>query len=214
MKNHIARVSGTHLEAVKPVTSTEGIDLSPPAIDVIRSLFRLSSFERYVLMLCAGVELDAEVARLCADAQGNPNCSYPTFGLGLAALPEPHWSALSPASPLRRFRLIELCGNPVMAVTSSPLRIEERVLHYLTGVSYLEERLQGMLRPVREDTFLVDSHKRLVEKILFVWKNDKEKLPHVQLLGNDETSKLIIARRACAEIGLSLWYLPAELMLR
>ena len=45
---------------------------------------------------------------LCAAAQGDPQRAYPTFSLALAALPEPHWSALTPAAPLRHWRLIEV----------------------------------------------------------------------------------------------------------
>src|SRR5687767_7431164 len=73
-----------------------------PALDTLVATFRLSPFERAILLLCAGIELDAGMAAVCAAAQGDSTRSYPTFGLALAALPEPHWSALSPEAPLRR----------------------------------------------------------------------------------------------------------------
>ena len=81
--------------------------LPPPAIETITSLFGLSQFEKFILVFCAGVELDPEISQLCANAQDNPNYTYPTVGLALACLPHAHWSALTPASVLRRFRLIE-----------------------------------------------------------------------------------------------------------
>ena len=71
------------------------------------------------------------------------NDAYPTFSLALAALPEAHWSALTPAGPLRRWRLIEVGAGDTLI--NSQLRIDERVLHYLTGVSYLDARLQGLI---------------------------------------------------------------------
>ena len=112
---------------------------SKPALENICNLFGLSTFEKSLLVICAGIELDSELAELCAKAQGNPNSTYPTFGLALAFLPNAHWSALTPSSTLRNFRLIDLHGFPQMLMTSSPLHIEERVLHYLVGISYLEK---------------------------------------------------------------------------
>ena len=50
-------------------------------------------------------------------------------------------SALAPVSPLRRWRLLELGRGE--ALVNRPLKIDERVLEYLMGVSYLDERLQG-----------------------------------------------------------------------
>jgi ATP-dependent 26S proteasome regulatory subunit len=186
----------------------------PPALETVCSLFGLTTFEKSILMLCAGVELDTELAQLCAKAQGNPNNTYPTFGLALAFLARAHWSALTPASPLRRFRLIELYGAPPVPITTSPLHIEERVLHYLTGLSYFETQLQGMVKPVRENGPIVESHNHLLDSILLACqKNMNGKLlPIIQLWGIDETSKVIIAKRACAKMGVDLWYLPAELV--
>ena len=119
---------------------------APPALKTLCEIFGLSSFERDVMLLCAGVELDASFPSLCADAQVNPRLTYPTFSLALAALPEAHWSAISPAAPLRHWRLIELGTGD--GITQSPLRIDERVLHYLMGVQHLDERLVGFVESI------------------------------------------------------------------
>ena len=42
----------------------------------------------------------------------------------------------------------ESSGNPL---TTSPLRIDERILHYLAGVHYQDERLAGFIHPVAID---------------------------------------------------------------
>ena len=73
---------------------------SPPAIERISQLFGLSAFEREILLLCAGVEMDSRIAALFANAQGHLQRTYVTFGLAMSLLPEPHWSALTPARPL------------------------------------------------------------------------------------------------------------------
>ena len=120
---------------------------APPALETLCGTFGLSPFERDVLLLSAGVELDSSFAPLCAAAQGDPSRTYPTFSLALAALPEPHWSALTPAGRLRHWRLIELGAGS--SLTLSPLRIDECVLHFLTGTPHLDERLVGLVEPVR-----------------------------------------------------------------
>ena len=66
----------------------------PSAIDRLTEIFALSPFERAVLLLCAGVELDGRFAEACAAAQGDPHKLNATYGLALAALPAAHWSAL------------------------------------------------------------------------------------------------------------------------
>jgi hypothetical protein len=80
----------------------------PPALDILTRAFRLSPFEREVLLLAAAPELDSSFGKLFAEVQGDPLRTFPTFSLALATLPDPHWSAISPASPLRRFRLVEI----------------------------------------------------------------------------------------------------------
>ena len=72
---------------------TSALDTQPAALDALCVSFGLSRFERDLLLLCAGVELDSTVASLCAAAQGDPSRNYPTFSLSLAALPDAHWSA-------------------------------------------------------------------------------------------------------------------------
>ncbi len=105
------------------------------ALRVCAEIFGLSAFERDLLLLCAGVALDGGLARAVSAAAGAP-----TFSLGLSVLDEPHWDALSPQAPLRYWRLVALDGP---AVPQTPLRIDERVMHYLTGVDAFDERLDG-----------------------------------------------------------------------
>jgi ATPase family associated with various cellular activities (AAA) len=195
----------------------------PAALDTLARAFALTPFERDVVVLCAGVELDAGFAASCAAAQGDAPRAHPTFSLALAVLPEPHWSALSPASPLRRFRLVEL--GPGDALTASPLRIDERVLHHLAGVQHVDDRLAGLLEPVRPaPTTLVPSHRALVSRIVALWQRAaanapghdglpwRGPLPIVQLAGPDAEGKRALAAAACAAIGATLHALPAMLL--
>jgi hypothetical protein len=173
-----------------------------PALEVLCERFGLSSFERGVLLLCAGFELDSSFTQLCARAQGDPERQQPTFGLALAALPGAHWSALSPAAPLRRWRLVEVAGD---SVTRSPLRVDERVLHHLTGLEYLDERLAALAEPLRQTGELVPTQRALAERLAAVWLRSKSQLPALQLCGDEGDDQRAVALHVCALVGLGLY---------
>ena len=199
--------SGPAEDGAHPATA--GRPTTPPALDTLCATFGLSPFERDVLLLCAGIELDSKFASLCATAQGDMTRPYPTFSLALGAMPDPHWSALAPNAPLRRWRLIEISnGN---ALTTSPLRIDERIVHYLTGVSHLDDRLAGLVEPVRIADELAPSQRVLAERVMQTWSNRKKisELPVVQMCGHESAAKRAIAAAACASLGLNLHQISA-----
>jgi SpoVK/Ycf46/Vps4 family AAA+-type ATPase len=185
---------------------------APPTLEILCEMFDLSLFERQVLLLCAGVELDGSFASACAAAQGDSGQSYPTFSLALSALPEAHWSALSPEGTLRRWRLVEVDTNN--GLTLSPLRIDERILHYLTGVQHLDQRLVGFIEPVWTPYALAPSHQALAERLAITWSQATEDapLPAVQLCGDEEANRRAIAAAACSALGLNLHVMAASVI--
>jgi len=54
---------------------------SHSVLQTLCSAFGLSRFERAVLLMCAGVELDGRFSSLCGAAQGDPAKAFPTFSL-------------------------------------------------------------------------------------------------------------------------------------
>ena len=183
------------------------------ALDHLCEVFSLSTFERDLLLMCAGVELDARFAELCAAAHNDTRRAYPTFGLALAALPEAHWSALTSNAPLRRWRLIELEHGHDHLVNAR-LRIDERVLHYLAGVSHMDERLRGLVEAVAAPSELPDSHRELARRVAEFWANDPnnrrdEASAVVFLCGADGAGKRAVASAASAALGLGLHALRA-----
>ena len=122
-----------------------------------RTLFGLTSFERRIVLLCAGMELDGDFANSCAAAPGSGGNPWPSFGLALAAFPDAHWDALANHAPLRRWRLIEICGDGPLV--ESRLRIDERILFFLTGVWQLDERLASLVEPVRGTAEIAESQR-------------------------------------------------------
>lgn len=184
----------------------------PPALEKLCELFNLSSFERDILLLSAGVELDSAVAALCASANGDSRKPYPTFSLAMSFLPDAHWSALTPVGRLRYWRLIEPGSGDTL--TAGPHRIDERILHYLTGVQYVDERLKGFVKPVSSTGDTVPSHSEITRQAIAVWDGaiQSGNIPVLQLYGEDSKSRQTIAATACSGLGINLHTMQAHVM--
>src|SRR5262245_12431043 len=120
----------------------------PPALVILAQRFGLNRFEQELLLLCAAMELDTRIPALCARAQGDDRLAYPTFALALSLFDDPTWEPLSPERPLRYFSLVEVFQPAGMPLTGSVLRADERVVSYLKGVTYLDDRLAPLLVPL------------------------------------------------------------------
>jgi ATPase family associated with various cellular activities (AAA) len=183
---------------------------APAALDHLCEAFSLSPFERDLLLLCAGVELDGSFPARCAAAQGDAHRNYATFSLALAALPDAHWNALTPTASLRRWRLIDVAHGGE-ALLQSQLRIDERVLHYLAGVSYLDERLKGLVEPFTPAHDLPPSQRQLAERLADFWasSNASASSPIALLCGSDAAGKRDVAAYSSAMLGLRLHVMRA-----
>lgn len=201
-------------ESGADVVANAAAKSAPPALETLCKLFGLSAFERHLLLLCAGMELDADFPMLCSKAQGDGQRPFPTFSLALAALPEAHWSAINPSAPLRRWRLIEV--NAGSGLVTSPLRIDERVLHYLTGIQHLDEQLVGFVQPVTSPhrTAHAPASRELVERITALWTQTPTEtmLPAVQLCGSERVGKAAIAAAAATTLNLNLYSMSAHVL--
>ncbi|MBO3749209.1 ATP-binding protein [Streptosporangiaceae bacterium NEAU-GS5] len=160
----------------------------------------LTGFERDLLLMCAGVELDTAFAHACAEVQGDAARTYATFGLGLARLADAHWDALSPARPLRRWHLVELAQPDVP--TTSPLRIDERILHALAGVSYLDSRIAPYAEPLAGPSSLPLVLRAAVETIGAHWSRPGFGSSPVVAHGRRRSDLRSVAAAACLERGM------------
>jgi hypothetical protein len=207
-----ARGQDSGSEAAIPLSTPSALpgDLErPPALMTLCETFGLSAFERDIVLLCAGVELDAGLARMCAAAQNDPQMLNPTFSLALAALPEAHWSALLPTAPLREWQLVHLGEGRTL--TLCPLRLDERILHYLTGLQYPDARLKGTLSWEEAREAHISGHQEISERIASAWlrrSSTGTSLPLLQLIGGDSAERQAIASAVCARLGLQFAILP------
>lgn len=185
----------------------------PPALERFCKTFNLLDFDRDLLLLCAGMELDANWGNLCAAASGNSQQTYPTFSLALRVLGAPDWAALTHDAPLRWWQAIQV--GPGNSLMQSPLRIDERVLHYLLGIEHRDERLVNYIDLVPnqeiQELGLPPSHQHLVKQIAGVLGSvDGFDYQIVQLCGSDLADKTAIAAAACAMHGWNLYAMAAD----
>ncbi|MEH2373814.1 ATP-binding protein [Nostoc sp.] len=177
----------------------------PPAFEQICQKFRLSEFEFYILVFCAAIELDSRFPELCTKVYNDRNYYYPTFGLALRALPNPHWSALAPDGALRYWKLIDLgSGNSLL---NKQLFIDERILHYLQGLQTTDPLLTGLTElPSDRPNQLMPSHQSLADKIAALWHLSSSQAPIIQLCGSEIEDKIDIAQVVCHQLerGISL----------
>jgi ATPase family associated with various cellular activities (AAA) len=200
-----AQLSGADAQsASESVREAHAALPGPAAIDRLAETFGLSAFERDLLLLCAGVEMDAGLAACCA--AGAPGRPFATFGLALATLAEPHWSAITPVRPLRLWRLLDVRDDQALA--GSRLCIDERVLHYLAGVSYLDTRLRPLLRVHAAPAAMSEGHARVAEAAAQALKRDGA-APVLQLVGDDSAGQRDVAAAIASRLGLQLHLLRA-----
>ena len=181
----------------------------PPTLMIISQAFGLSSFEEFVLMLCAGYELDGKFAHVL-DSFSYTSHSKPCFGLALALFKDSHWSAVTPIAPLRHWRLLEIDSGT--SLVNSRLRIDERILHYLCGISYLDSRLQGLVKIEQHGSVLVPSLAPVIHGVIDAWSNAEasKELPVIQLCGSRYSDMKAIAASACQTMDLLLYQLEVE----
>jgi hypothetical protein len=189
--------------AAAEARETPALHGMPPVIDTLREVFALTGFETDVLVLAAAHELDPRVAGLCASA-GDARHPHPTFALAMAALADPHWSALTPGGPLRAWRLVDVGAGPL---TAAPLSVDERVLHALLAMWQLDRRLEPFVTPVTGTAGMAASHARLAASIAAAWTADGTRV--VRVVGRDADDRRDVVAAAAAAMGARCYAVPA-----
>ena len=183
----------------------------PPELVRLAAVFGLSTFERDVLLLCASVEFDTRIPRLCAAVHGSP---FPTFALALSLFDDPAWDVRASGRPLRFWHLIEVEESSTQPLTTSRLRADERVVDALKGLDLLDHRLAPFLEPrpgptgplpPSQDAVVAATVRRLTE-------STGERPSLVELVGPDREARDAMAVHIAARVGLPLHRLPLELV--
>ncbi|MCA9936160.1 MAG: ATP-binding protein [Anaerolineales bacterium] len=123
---------------------------------------------------------------------------------------------VSPERPLRFWRLIEINQPATLPLTASPLRADERIVNYLKGLNYLDDRLTPFLAPfdVVSNQPLPPSQTAAVDlAVRYLTQAPASTAPPIiQLLGHDPLSKQLVAQETAVALQLNLYRLPAELL--
>ena len=120
---------------------TDELSAFTPALVHLGRAFGLSVFERELLLLTAGLELDQGLRAAVATLNGGAS-SRASYGLALATLAAPHWQAMSSDSALRQWNMIAPEAGPHL--TQAALRVDERIVHFVAGVPASDAALAGV----------------------------------------------------------------------
>ncbi|MCP1375233.1 ATP-binding protein [Dyella lutea] len=184
-----------------------------PALQLLAQRLGLSDFERDVLLLCIGMELDTRMPALCAQAQHDMSKPWPTFALAFAVFDQPTWDAMAPERPLRYWRLLEIHQPGPQPLIGAALSADERIVNFAKGLNYIDDRLMPLLTPLGTDS-LPPSQQAVADRLIDHLRHIPfgEPLPTVQLIGTDSTSKQAIAQTVAATFGAQAFRLSAQLL--
>ena len=187
----------------------------PPALTALGERLAMAPFEQELLLLCVALELDPAIGALCARVQRDERLAHPTFALALGMFDDATWDALSPKRPLRYAHLIEITQAPGQPLTGSALHADERVVNYVKGLNYLDDRVEPLVTPViATPGELPPSQEAAIEDVLRGWAHASAlgEPTVVQLLGTDASSKRAVAAAVADRIGRQLYRMPVELL--
>jgi len=193
--------------------TTQTLEPPVPALLLLAKRLGLTDFERDLLLLCVGMELDTRMPALCAQAQHDPAKPWPTFALAFAVLDQPSWDALSPERPLRYWRLLDIHQPGPQPLISAALSADERIVNFVKGLNYLDDRLTPLLTSLIP-VALSPSQQALADRITENLRHapSGEPLPAVQLVGSDSLSKQAIACAVAAAFDIQVFRLSAGLL--
>ena len=110
---------------------TDGV--APFELGVLCEAFHLSAFERDVVLLCAGMELEGSIPARCAAAHGDPRKTYPTFGLALAVL-----------------ATFGACNKADEGLTARQMESNNKVLECQKDLAHAKDEIGGLKRQVAQ----------------------------------------------------------------
>lgn len=180
LEARIAGKTGTE-EAEDAVEAGELTGFTPALVHCGRT-FGLSPFERELLLLVAGLELDQGLRAAVATLNSGVS-SRASFELALTVLTAPHWHALSPDAALRRWRMVE--PEPGTPVAQAALRIDERVLHFLAGLSATDAVLAEMTSLVGATHEADEDDLPLARRVARLLSEEERQIPIVVLQVHD-----------------------------
>ncbi|WP_141340272.1 ATP-binding protein [Bradyrhizobium sp. USDA 3458] len=168
----------------------------PSRLDRLAVVFGLGHGDLVPLLLAAAQDIDVDV--LAGERA--------RVALALSLGGEDVWTALCPQAPLRRWRMIELEGAGGFSERS--LHLDERILHYLLGLDYLDARLDGLVEPVPRPEGLFEEEDALAAGLASSWRADPSAgWPVLQLCGMSREPQRAVAYALATPLAQRLFRL-------
>ncbi|MEM8639091.1 MAG: ATP-binding protein [Cyanobacteria bacterium P01_G01_bin.54] len=196
-----------------PSGGSESLMLDCPegtAIAQLQQQLQLSTSEYEVLLLCAAMELVTQFPLFCAAIPGFEQQPYPSFQLAKTLFHHFDWSALTDASPLQHWQLIQIDPNAGRA--TAKLTLDPPILAYLLGEPSPDAALQGIVYPIYPEpnfifppsyqSALTTLHQHLTQPAVAP--------PLMQLQGSDQSSRHQLAAHVAHSLSVPLHQLHPE----
>jgi hypothetical protein len=164
-------------------------------LDLLAQRLGLSSFERKVLVMVAGHELDRSPAEA------------PTAAAALACFPDGHWTAFAPDAPLHRWAL--LSAGSADGFMHSPLAVDPCLLLWLLGSAETSSSVTPDAVALRTKTTLPAGYQGSVEEIAARLRRGLPN-PAFSLIGGDRAGRIAVAQAAGEAIGSSPWLIEGS----
>lgn len=183
------QLAGSYQEARRKLRDED----TPAALDRLSALFQLTPFDEDLLLLCLHAQLEGEPRPVTLQT------AQALFEIGGFDLAAKAWERLSPAAPLRRFRLIDCHERSLAAQT--PLFIDEHIGRRLMGEDAPDRRISPMLGPV-DGGPLLRRQRPLVEAL--AERLHQAARPLALITGPRESGRRAVAQALAASFGVGL----------
>ena len=167
--------------------------------------FELTELDARILLLCAAPEFDRRYERLYAFLQDDVSQRRPTVNLMMNLLGGDVqsrfavWERLAADRPLRRAHLVNcLSDSNQLSLLGQPLKVDHRIVAYLTGDSTPDERLKGAVARLEAGT--IHAPEELIEPIY----RALPEAPIIYLQGREGVGRRETAATLCAQYGAPL----------
>ncbi|MFZ4475450.1 MAG: ATP-binding protein [Saprospiraceae bacterium] len=175
-------------------TNTEWNEPEPPHLEVLVNKFNLSPFEQNILLIAAGIELSSSFRKELLKLLELENNELIPLYAAFRSLENPHWSAVSPDAPLRKWNLIKIFETGILM--NRNFSIDEAILHYLTGLPVVEESNGHWFSKLTSEARLSDTQLNHSDFILETLENKRSSNSIALVCDNDDKICLALA---CAQ---------------
>jgi hypothetical protein len=188
-------LTGELQDAREARESAAALVVGKPALDMLVTTFGLNGFECDLVLFCMGFELDTRFT----EAYGEP-----TAAAALAYLPDPHWGALLPQAPLRRWQILAV--EEQVPLVRARLHLSEDVMTYLLGLPVRAVPSDVFVAPPEPATLLESQFGQAaaIARAVRATVEIEEQIPVVELYGAGVEERRVLARLVADLLRLRL----------